>query len=522
MNTNTCQRKTRRRRRQCCALPLSLSLVLFSCTLQHSCLPVHAEDGQAYSDLDDYFTRAPSPYPTPQPTLRPTPAPTRGGDDFYNIDETDDGYTAEEQSAKIYFSSVSDVILCLMCTFFWVLWLVGAIFPTKLQHLYKSEGIVVQGYVVDSYLSTTAEDLEMREMQMDGQMPDDMDMDMDLDQGFDRGGFDSNDGAGIMMDDDMNLPVYHAIVSYVVPGRVASGRRKMMRSIRPVSGGLSPVEEDYVLHNQKPIQTDYTRCMSQTELTKDMLASASAVLGASGAGSGRASGAGSGKPPKMLPWKRGISIPNNSPSPVSNSSSCCAVGADNDTPTPPDHSSSRKISLLDYSKSFDTTNEDPRWTNNDKGYYKYNRRDDSDYDTPIDDDEFEDDPEYIGNLFYQFGMFERPKRKAQPVEPVRVKKRFETNELLATGMSNIDIIVLPGQPGSGLLKSDFEQEEDYKLTCSKEDDMFGPGNQMGEFSTGMIGAVLAAVSVIGAVHGALTLPYQERACKFDIMVMLWV
>ena len=96
-----------------------------------------------------------------------------------------------------------------------------------------------------------------------------------------------------------------------------------------------------------------------------------------------------------------------------------------------------------------------------------------------------------------------------------MKKRFETNLLLDPGRDDVEIIVLPGNPASGILKSDFEQEEDLKFSNSgsREDDPLASSSQMSELSTGMIGVVLAAVSVIGAVHGALTLPYQERMCK---------
>ena len=35
---------------------------------------------------------------------------------------------------------------------------------------------------------------------------------------------------------------------------------------------------------------------------------------------------------------------------------------------------------------------------------------------------------------------------------VRAKKRFETTELLQTGLNNVEIILLPGNPSSGVLK----------------------------------------------------------------------
>jgi hypothetical protein len=103
-------------------------------------------------------------------------------------------------------------------------------------------------------------------------------------------------------------------------------------------------------------------------------------------------------------------------------------------------------------------------------------------------------------------------KELQTSETVRVKKRFETNELLDSSLNDVEIIVLPGNPGSGILKADFEQEEDYNTFLKT-----GSGTQMSNFSIGMIGVVLAAVSVIGAVHGALTLPCTERPCKFHLI-----
>jgi len=48
-------------------------------------------------------------------------------------------------------------------------------------------------------------------------------------------------------------------------------------------------------------------------------------------------------------------------------------------------------------------------------------------------------------------------------------------------------------------------------------DMMNGGNngQMGDMTAGIVGMILASVSVIGAVHGALTLPYQEREGEFE-------
>ncbi len=496
----------------------------------------NGNDVNEYYYANAYYTRPPTPRPTPFPTRRPTPRPTknptafptpaptpyptleptRGGDDFYEIDN-DDGYTAEITVSKIYFSSITDVILCLMCTFFWVLWLVGAIFPTKIQHLYKSEGVVVQGYVVESYVSNINNRQDMN-MEMDIHDPD-MAMGPTSD--------DDDDGMHDLMDGMSadGLPQYHAIVSYVVPGRIASGLRwrrprESSGNISPPSGPLSTVAENYILQGDdgeryatglEPFSSP-ERQIDGTNLNTN---------------------------PNRIP---SLTPPRYPKSPPKTQDLAPALSKiEEDKPQ-----SSRKTSLLDayISRSFESADTEkatpdlgrgtlsPRkslWKGDDKGYYKYNNRDKSDYETPLPEDEFEDDPELIGNLFYHFGLIQKTKRKARSSGPVRVKKRFDTHELLEPGTDTIEIIVLPGNPGSGILKSDFERDEDYKMGGTNEssggsiddDPVVGPG-RMNDVYSGMIGVVLAAVSVIGAVHGALTLPYQKRICKLEVQKLLYL
>jgi hypothetical protein len=437
-----------------------------------------------------------------------------------------------------------------MCTFFWVLWLVGTIFPTKIMHLYRKEGIVVKGYVVDSYVSTNAEDMEL-EMQM--QMQEMMQM-QNQDGGVEAGQSPDMDGLGetgldgigaiptpvssgadddirvrspndgpTSSNDGVDLPTYHAIVSYVVPGRVASGRRKKMTLM---SGknimGLAVVNENYVLHKDTPIKTDFIRLRPATATSPntnyhDQDSVIPPVLA---------------RPHLTPPRSRTLpTMPATPGSLVSTSAVAPSEEYEEDTHTGEEaaavaagdahaqkgemspSANNRKASLLDaITTSFDTEGGSTEWKGNDKGYYKYNLGDDSDYETPMGDDELEEDPEYIGNPFYHFGFLSNPVKKVVPSEPVRVKKRLETHELLDPGCSEVDIIVLPGNPGSGILKSDFEQDEDYNTISNA-----GSRTQMSNFSIGAIGVVLASVSVIGTIHGALTLPYSERVCKFQFV-----
>mmetsp|Transcript_10223 Transcript_10223/g.12911 ORF Transcript_10223/g.12911 Transcript_10223/m.12911 type:complete len:333 (-) Transcript_10223:114-1112(-) len=205
-----------------------------------------------------------------------------------------------------------------------------------------------------------------------------------------------------------------------------------------------------------------------------------------------------------------------------------------------DKNNNQKSLLDSCTKSFETTSITEKKTQNDEtqmlGYYKYNRNDISEYasgDSDLWEDEYEN-PELIGNIFHSFGLshwvMKKEKRPDKKPSPVRVKKRFETNELLTRGTKNVEIIVLPGNPGSGILKTEFELEEDYLLhgTVSAEMDDTDRVNdglneatrgQMGDATAGIIGVVLAAVSVIGAVHGALTLPYQARAFGWILVII---
>eukprot|EP00554_Chaetoceros_debilis_P006243 CAMPEP_0194080798 /NCGR_PEP_ID=MMETSP0149-20130528/6731_1 /TAXON_ID=122233 /ORGANISM="Chaetoceros debilis, Strain MM31A-1" /LENGTH=651 /DNA_ID=CAMNT_0038762591 /DNA_START=103 /DNA_END=2058 /DNA_ORIENTATION=- len=464
-------------------------------------------------------TRSPTRAPTDKPTPYPTAEPTREGDDFYEIDN-DDGYTAEAQVARIYFSSITDVILCLMCTFFWVLWLVGTIFPTKIQHLYKTEGIVVQGFVVESYVANINNPQDIsREMRIH-------DPEIDLAASGGGGMEDMELMEGMSAD---GLPTYHAVVTYVVPGRITSGRRgriiRKMSSASLFGQGSSSKKEDYKL---------------QSENVRTALNNRDVLNGLDAPSRQGPQGSNKNFPPltpPRYPVHAVIRKHSEITTPMSNIADKGSGGLSNMLPTVNEgrQGPRRGKSLLDaYTKSFDSVDTDKPapelqvdtndWLGGEKGYYKYNKRDDSDYESPLKDDEYVEDPEHIGNLFYHFGLISNQKRKVIYEGPVRVKKRFETNEILEPGVvsNTVEIIVLPGNPGSGILKTDFEQNENYNNISSSggstDDDQFSPGN-MGELYSGIIGIVLAAVSVIGAVHGALTLPYQKRMYGWVLVVI---
>ena len=487
----------------------------------------YAEDGDGLDedDYDDYYTPyptpppttpKPTPSPTEYPTYNPTAEPTRAGDDFYEVDIDD--YTAETQKLDIYISSISDIMLCLLCTFFWVLWLVGTIFPTKIQHLYKSEGVVVVGDVVESYITfgggppTTKNSNDIGE-ESGSEI-----------HGEGEGG-EGVEGGGVDTFDELNdLPTYHAIVSYVVPGPIATGRRKK-RVFGPTvktKGQQSPSNNYYLQQDmekvrmaQKTIISNPDHAMEEltNNLSKDHIKASM-----------------QGTPPR--PPKTGL---RHSKKPSARSNSPPVVdGMRNRKLSKISENrvkENSKMALFDLcTKSFDTqiNKKAKREESQTIAFYKYNRNDASDY-TFNNTDEWEEEyenPEMIGNPFQVFGfpsfiMNEKPKEK-MPL-PVRVKKRFETNELLTQGPNNVDIIVLPGNPGSGILKTEFELEEDYMLngTISTDFDVESAdiaqtdvhSEQIGDITAAVIGLIFISVSVIASVHEALSLPYRTRSSE---------
>lgn len=526
-------------------------------------------DGNNANDEDDFYkfqdddtytpvptkkptfppTPHPTKYPTYSPTARPSSEPTRSGDDFYEV-QIDD-YTVEAQSAEIYVSSMTDVILCLLCTFFWVLWLVGTIFPTKIQHLYKSEGIVVIGDVLESYVTLGGGGGSGAARAVGGGEGSPM-ININNDDGeFDP---DMHAGAGDTFDELNDIPSYHAIVSYVVPGPIAVGRRRKAKA-------TSTTKQRYELQHEQTMSTsNYFLQSNESEnfkmATKSLhpittedhaMEELNSKLSVSVDHVKATMQVMKGTPPR--PPRTSSAINNNtqiSPkktSPRSRSASPDSLrvhdGMRNrqlskisEEGRNADNNHGVKNLLDSCTKSFDTAlsiKEQKKLHEEMQklGYYRYNRNNKTEYTSKDDPDEYED-PELIGNLFHSLGLssmvMKRTKGSDKEASPVRVKKRFETNELLNQGSKNVEIIVLPGNPGSGILKSEFELEEDYMLNGTVSSDLDGSrspgdilgdanGGQMGDITAGIIGVVLASVSVIGAVHGVLTLPYQIRACK---------
>ena len=118
---------------------------------------------------------------------------------------------------------------------------------------------------------------------------------------------------------------------------------------------------------------------------------------------------------------------------------------------------------------------------------------------------------------------------------VCVKKRFEKSELLQTRFKNVEKILLPGNPSSGVLKREFE-EENFMLnhsgffgTTKNSDNEKNPPEKdrvrMGDFYAGMIGVVFATVSIIVDIRIVLALMYKIRLCEsssrnFTVVVLV--
>lgn len=566
-----------------------------------------ADMGSFQDDYDDvnyklYYTTIPTKAPTKDPTFKPTSKPTRhptespsknptmqpteAPDDFYVIEEDD--YTYEAQQSRMSVSNFSDVVLCLMCTFFWVLWLVGTIFPNRINHLYKSEGVVVRGDVIDSYQSG-GRPSPPSESQADD---DDEHQDDGL-AGMNEHGH-GHEQPELERDfDGMNLPTYHAIVSYVVPGRIVRGRKKVPSSYNVGSMGVnSPKSKNEGVHSptRSPRETNMETLSRQLSLNPAVAATAKAAQSKR-----------DGTPPRQrITNATATSTPSlqntNNVSDISsqliNTKETPTIQRrstpprqprsinQNNNPQIPFRRSTAKPSnapaLFDATtRSFDSSlavDDLPERHNVNAssaekvGFYKYNPSntagdyfyDDSDVDKEdltesgdvLEDDQWEDDPERIGNFFESVSMnlnrWKNPRsktgtlqtasssikpppvrRRRRRAEPVLVKKKFETSELLRPGVKNVEIIVLPGNPVSGVLKIEFEEEEEYMLNYQQSEDptvgmdatVTNGGAQMGDMSAAMIGVVLAAVSTCGAVHGVLTLPYQKRGCEFHLQLL---
>jgi len=87
------------------------------------------------------------------------------------------------------------------------------------------------------------------------------------------------------------------------------------------------------------------------------------------------------------------------------------------------------------------------------------------------------------------------------VEETQVRKEFQTQDHLEEGFANVEILVLPSDPTSGVLKRDWEQEYEEFLESQER-------RKQGRRLSLVLGAVLVTVSLAGAIMAVMRLPLE--------------
>jgi len=390
---------------------------------------------------------------------------------FYKAETDDDSeYVITAETANIYVSSISEVLVCLFVTFFWILWLVGAIFPNRMQDLYRSDGIVVQGRVVNSY------------------------DDGDSGEAF--------------------FSTCYAVVTYVVPAKPirnrTSDRQQSIIDNKQIGPGEYELTDMESKHNFKvPTLPRSVKKGVDTSIQKQWGLNSESGL-------------------------EGMHVESNGDDVSLENHNAMNTNKKNE---------SEQKSLFDCcSFNHDAT---PRISNNrpylqSSNFITHNYKEENVKEglNPVKSDE-DIDPERIGGfievsgldrMFPQLKAWTTRSRNRIPSEkqsvPVRVKKKFETRTLLIPGQSNVEVLVLPGNPTSGILKTEFEEIELENFGHSNSP--FDEENRPKMHRQGMmakddltmagVGVVLATVSTISAVNAALKLPYSTRAFGLGILV----
>jgi hypothetical protein len=88
------------------------------------------------------------------------------------------------------------------------------------------------------------------------------------------------------------------------------------------------------------------------------------------------------------------------------------------------------------------------------------------------------------------------------IEETQVRKEFTTDEKLEEGFANVEILVLPTDPTSGVLKKDWEVE--YKEFLEHN-----ASHKRGSMLSLVLAAVLVTISLAGAVMTVLRLPIDK-------------
>ena len=428
-----------------------------------------------------------------------------------------------------YVATLSDVLLCLLCCFVWILWLVGSFFPWHVQELYVTKGVVVRGDVIDAYVKEGNEDMELVEgisnwnTENEGNYVDksidtncnnsDGPRIMTVRSNVDGvvGGRDVPSGgnhyfSGNGGDAGYYMPSYHAVVCFVVPPKHKHANKVVNSPVRPKKPSPS---FDHIALAIPSYSYDYDTTLTTPRQTH----------------------------------KKAFHSPPNSPEihhlntelelppiePVSRKS----TGTSN---------LSREVmpSLVDYIDLPDENNE-------------HQQQKPMDHHRSIPQQTKDHGRQFMS--VYDYNMHRSPKQKKswgerlatywcgpvvpEPLDkqtsPIRVTKRFDTQQLVRKGIRNIDVVVIPGDPTSGILKSTLEQQmsptnnaDDYtEETSSDKRSSFerklskssrNSKRKSNELSAAL-GVVLALISTMGAVHAALQLPYAMRVWGWIMLIL---
>ena len=102
---------------------------------------------------------------------------------------------------------------------------------------------------------------------------------------------------------------------------------------------------------------------------------------------------------------------------------------------------------------------------------------------------------------------------------LQIRKTVETSNLLQVGFANIQMLVLPQDPHSGVPQEEFrEMEREARKSIEKTP-------STGKYVSLFVGALLVVASVLGALHAAKSLPEEQQGLGWCVagvgILLLW-
>lgn len=86
-------------------------------------------------------------------------------------------------------------------------------------------------------------------------------------------------------------------------------------------------------------------------------------------------------------------------------------------------------------------------------------------------------------------------------DATQVRKELQSQVLLQAGFANVEVLVLPTDPTSGMLKKDWERQYEEYLEAEQS-------RQQARIWSLVLGAILVILSIIGAIAAVLRLPVE--------------